>query len=109
MLDHGPGIGLEARHSTAEMGVNFDDFFHRGGFEEGGGHAFLDADYDTLACGDLGGMLAWDGSRWETARWKAYSDGGGAEFDGFEGVFDLEETAFGGECALWWGTGVSEC
>ena len=29
----------------------------------------------------------------------AYADGGGAEFDCFEGVFDLEETAFWGEGA----------
>ena len=34
----------------------------------------------------------------------AYADGGGAEFDGFEGVFDLEEAAFGGEGAgVGWG------
>jgi len=45
----------------------------------------------------------------EKVRRKAYSDGSRAEFDGFEGVFDLEETAFGGECASWWGTDVSEC
>ena len=114
MLDHGPGVGLEARHGAAEVGVDFDNFFYGRGFEEGGSDTFFDTDYDTLAGCDLrGGGLAWRkvvgvevGNLWGG---KAYSDGSGAEFDSFERVFDLEETAFGGECALRWGTGVSEC
>ena len=63
------------------MSVYFYDLFDAGGFEEGGGDAFLDAEDDAVGGRD--------------------ADGGAAEFDGFEGVFDLEEAAFGGECAVY--------
>lgn len=36
---------------------------------------------------------------WRHKVGEAYSDGGRTELDGFERVFDLEETSFGGECA----------
>lgn len=44
------------------------------------------------------------GSRWtvncaRVGEGKAYSYSCGTELDGFEGVFDLEEAAFGGESA----------
>ncbi|KAH9845582.1 hypothetical protein Tdes44962_MAKER06493 [Teratosphaeria destructans] len=60
------------------MPVNFYDFFNRGCFEEGRRYAFLDAKNCAFGGGD--------------------ADGGAAEFDGFEGVFDLKEAAFGREC-----------
>jgi hypothetical protein len=34
MVDHGAGIGGEAGHGAADVGVDFDDFFDGGGFEE---------------------------------------------------------------------------
>lgn len=74
VLDHGARIGLQPRHGASDVAVDLDDLFDGGGFEEGGGDTFLDAEDDTAACCD--------------------ADGGGAELDGFEGVFDLEETAF---------------
>lgn len=59
MLDHGAGVGLQARHGTSDMSVDFDDFFDRGCFEEGGGDAFFDAEDHTGASGDLGGYVSW--------------------------------------------------
>jgi hypothetical protein len=70
--------------------VDFDDLFDGGGLEEGRGDALLDAEDDALRGGD--------------------ADGSGAELDGFEGVFDLEEAAFGGEgvdAPVWRGRRVS--
>ena len=61
------------------MPIYLHDFFHGGRFEQGGGDAFLDAEDHAGGGGD--------------------ADGGAAELDGFEGVFDLEEAAFGGEGA----------
>ena len=46
----------------------------------------------------VGGCVRFGG--WEKEKvpgGEAYADGGGAELDGFEGVFDLEETPFGRE------------
>lgn len=77
VLDHGAGIGLQTGHGAADMAVNLDNLLDRGRLEEGGGDALLDAEDDTLRGGDANGR--------------------GAELDGLEGVFDLEETAFGGE------------
>lgn len=77
VLDHGAGVGLETAHGAADVAVDLDDLLDGGGFEEGGGDALLDAEDDALGGGD--------------------ADGRGAELDGLEGVFDLEEAAFGGE------------
>lgn len=59
------------------MAVDLDNLLNGGGLEEGGGDSLLDAEDNTLGCG--------------------YADGRGAELDGLERVFDLEETTFGGE------------
>lgn len=61
------------------MAVDFDNLFDGGGLEEGGGDALFDAEDNAAAGGD--------------------ADGGAAELDCFERVFDLEEAAFGGEGA----------
>ena len=80
VLNHRASIGLEAAHGAPDVPVYFDDFLDGGGFQEGGGDAFLyPEDY---------------------ARGGADPDCGAAEFDGFEGVFYLEEAAFGGEGAV---------
>ena len=66
------------------MAIYLDDLFDGGGFEEGGGDALFDPE-DYAGAG-------------------GYPDCGTSEFDGFEGVFDLEEAAFGGEgvdAAVW--------
>ena len=77
VLDHGAGIGLQAGHGAANMAVNLDNLLDRRRLEQGRGDALLDSQDDALRGGD--------------------ADGGGAELDGLEGVFDLEEAALGGE------------
>ena len=79
VLDHGAGVGLEAGHGTANVAVDLYNLLDGGGLEEGGGDALLDAEDDAFGGGD--------------------ADCGGAELDGFEGVFDLEEATFGREGA----------
>jgi len=79
VFDHRPGVGLQPGHGAANVPVDFDDLLDRGGFQEGRGYALFHAEDDTFRGGDA------DRSR--------------AEFDRFEGVFDLEEAAFGGEGA----------
>ena len=61
------------------MAVNLDNLLDAGAYEEGGGDSFFDAEEDPMGCRD--------------------ADGGRAELDCFEGVFDLKEAAFGGEGA----------
>lgn len=56
VLDHRAGVGLQAGHGAADVAVDFDDLFDGGGFEEGGGHALFNADYDAVAGGYLGGV-----------------------------------------------------
>jgi hypothetical protein len=34
VVDHGSCVGGETGHCTTDMGIDFDDFFNRGGFEE---------------------------------------------------------------------------
>lgn len=77
VFDHGAGIGLETGHGTANVAVDLDNLLDGGSLEEGRGNALLDTKDDTLGGG--------------------YADGRGAKLDGLERVFDLEETAFGGE------------
>ena len=77
MLDHGACVGLEAGHGATDVAIDLDDLLDGGGLEEGGGDTLLDTEDNTFRGGDA------DGSR--------------AELDGFKGVFDLEETTFGGE------------
>lgn len=82
VLDHAAGVGLQAGHGAADVAVYLDDLFDGGGFEEGGGHALFDAEDHAFGCG--------------------HADCGTAQLDGFEGVFDLEEAAFGREGAVLW-------
>lgn len=77
VLHHAPGVGLQPAHGAADVPVDLDDLLDGGGLEEGRGHALLDAEHDALVRRD--------------------ADGRAAELDGLEGVFDLEETTFGGE------------
>jgi hypothetical protein len=77
VLDHGAGVGLEAGHGAANVAVNLDNLLDRRRLEQGRRDALLDAEDDALGRGD--------------------ADGCAAELDGLEGVFDLEEAAFGGE------------
>lgn len=77
VLDHAPGVGLQAGHGAADVAVDLDDLLDGGGLEQGGGDALLDAEDDALVGGD--------------------ADGRAAQLDGLEGVLDLEEPAFGGE------------
>lgn len=54
VLDHGPGVGLQAGHGAANMAIDFDDFLDRGGFEKWTGYTFFYADYDAIAGSYLG-------------------------------------------------------
>jgi hypothetical protein len=66
------------------VAVNLDNLLDRRRLEQGRRDALLDAEDDALGRGD--------------------ADGCAAELDGLEGVFDLEEAAFGGEgvdAAVW--------
>ncbi len=52
------------------MAVYLDDFFDRGGFEEGGGDAFFNAEDYAFAGGDLGKRsFSWCCSREEVEGW----------------------------------------
>lgn len=77
VLNHGPGVGLQARHGAANVAVDFDNLLDRRRLEQGGCDALLDAEDDALGGGDANRR--------------------GAQLDGLERVFDLEEAAFGGE------------
>lgn len=59
------------------MGIDFGDFFNATRFQQWRGETLFD--------------------RKNAARFGLQADCGGAEFDGFYGVFYLEEAAFGGE------------
>jgi hypothetical protein len=43
MIDHGTGIGRETRHRTADMRIDFNNFFDGGGFEKDGSYSLFDA------------------------------------------------------------------
>jgi hypothetical protein len=79
VLDECPAVGLETGDSAADVFVNLNNLLHGARLQECARHSLLHAEYDALASLD--------------------SDGCAAELDGFEGVFDLEETAFGREGA----------
>jgi hypothetical protein len=79
VLDECPAVCLETRNGAADVFVNLNNLLHGARLQECARHSLLHAEYDTLASLD--------------------SDGCAAELDGFEGVFDLEETAFGREGA----------
>lgn len=77
VLDHAPGVGLQAGHGAANVAVDLDNLLDGRGLEQGGGDALLDAEDDALVGGD--------------------ADGRAAQLDGLEGVLNLEEAALGGE------------
>ena len=58
VLDHAAGVGLEPGHGAADVLVDLDDFFDRGGFEERGGDTLFNAEEDAVAGCYLGGVRA---------------------------------------------------
>lgn len=62
------------------MAVDLDNLLDRARFQERRGNAFLDTKNDASGSGN--------------------ADCCAAELDGFKGVFDLEQTTFGRECAV---------
>ena len=79
VLDECPAVCLETRDGAANVFVNLNNLLHGARLQKCARHSLLNTEYDALASLD--------------------SDGCAAELDGFEGVFDLEETAFGREGA----------
>jgi len=79
VLDECPAVCLKTRDGAADVFVDLNDLLYGARLQKCACHSLLHTEYDTLASLD--------------------SDGCAAELDGFEGVFDLEETAFGREGA----------
>lgn len=48
VLDHAAGVGLEAGHGGANVGVDFDNLLDGRGFQKGGGDAFFYAEDDAF-------------------------------------------------------------
>ena len=72
MVDQSSCIGDETGGGASDVVVDFEDLFHGGRDHEGVGKLFLAAEEDTLFGGN--------------------ADGGISELDGFDCVFDLEQT-----------------
>lgn len=79
VLDECSAVCLKTRDGAANVFVDLNNLLHGACLQECARHSLLHAEYDALA--------------------SLNSDGCAAELDGFEGVFDLEKTAFGGEGA----------
>lgn len=79
VLDECPAVCLKTRDGAANVFVNLNNLLHGARLQKCARHSLLHTEYDALASLD--------------------SDGCAAELDGFEGVFDLEKTAFGREGA----------
>jgi hypothetical protein len=79
VLNECPAIGLKAGDGAANVFVNLNDLLHGARLQKRAGHSLLHAEDNTLTGLD--------------------SDGCATKLDGFEGVFDLEETTFGREGA----------
>ena len=79
VLDECPAVGLETGDGAANVFVNLNNLLHGARLQKCARHSLLHTKDDTLASLD--------------------SDGCAAKLDGFEGVFDLEETTFGREGA----------
>jgi len=77
MLDECPAVGLETGDGAANVFVNLNDLLHGARLQKRAGHSLFHTEDNALTGLD--------------------SDGCAAKLDGFEGVFDLEETAFGRE------------
>ena len=59
VLDHAAGIGLQTRHGTSDVAVNFDNLLYRAGLEERGSDALLYAEDYAFACCYLLGIVSW--------------------------------------------------
>lgn len=79
MLNECSAVGLKTRNGATNVFVNLHNLLHGACLQQCARHSLLHTKYDALASLD--------------------SDGCAAELDGFERVFDLEETAFGREGA----------
>lgn len=79
VLNECPAVGLETGDSAANVFINLNNLLHGARLQERAGHPLLHTENNTLTGLD--------------------SDGCATKLDGFEGVFDLEETAFGREGA----------
>ena len=69
VLDHAPGVGLQARHGAANVAVNFDNLFDGAGFEEGRGNALFYAEDYAFACGYL--YMVCENVFAEIVRWRS--------------------------------------
>ena len=58
VIDHGPGVGCEARHGATDVGVDFDDFFDGGRFKKDGSDPFFDAEDNAFRGADAYGSGA---------------------------------------------------
>lgn len=79
MLDECPAVCLKTGDGAANVFVDLHNLLHGARLQKCARHSLLHAEYNALASLD--------------------TDGCAAELDGFEGVFDLEKTAFGREGA----------
>ena len=79
MLNKCPAVCLKTRNSAANVFVDLNNLLHGARLQQCARHSLLHAEYNALA--------------------RLNSDGCAAKFNGLEGVFDLEETAFGREGA----------
>lgn len=60
VLDHRPGVGLQAGHGASEVVVDLDNLLHRRRFPERRVDPLLDTENDALACSDLRTRTALD-------------------------------------------------
>jgi hypothetical protein len=74
VLNECPAVGLKTRDGAANVFVDLNNLLYGACLQQCACHSLLHAEYHALARLD--------------------SDGRAAELDGFEGVFDLEETTF---------------
>lgn len=63
MFDHGPRIGLQAGHGTADVVVDLDDLLNGRGFKEGRRNALLDTENHTFGRSNLIGVFCLSGNR----------------------------------------------
>lgn len=79
VLNQCPAVSLQTRDGAADVFVNLNNLLHGARLQKRACHSLLHTKNNTLASLD--------------------SDRGTSKLDGLEGVFDLEETAFGREGA----------
>ena len=96
MLNHASGIRLQTAHGTPYVPVDLDDFLDAAGLQQRRRNALMNSQYHAIGSSDLQRLVSW--SPWQS-HVCAYPDGSSAELYSLERIFDLEETAFGGEGA----------